>query len=173
MTILEHAQTMIGYKSWADQITWQAITLLPDSELNKQRQTCFGTILSTLNHIYVVDDIFKAHLTGTAHGYSARNTPTSPPPFQLRQSQQEMNHWYQQYVDGLDDARLGEVVEFTFVGGGEGVMTRNEILHHLVNHGSYHRGFVSDMMYQIPAIPPANDLPVYLRDVVHAKTDRL
>lgn len=37
-----------------------------------------------------------------------------------------------------------------FVGGGEGAMSRMEILHHIVNHTTYHRGFVSDMLYQIP-----------------------
>ena len=43
-------------------------------------------------------------------------------------------------------------------------MTREQIVLHVVNHGSYHRGFVSDMMYQVPFVPPANDLPVFLRD---------
>lgn len=35
---------------------------------------------------------------------------------------------------------------------------------HVVNHGTYHRGLVSDMMYQVPAVPKANDLTVYLKD---------
>ena len=47
-------------------------------------------------------------------------------------------------------------------------MSRNEIILHVVNHGTYHRGFVSDMMYQVPAVLPANDLSVYLRDVVYS-----
>src|SRR5256885_7587344 len=37
---------------------------------------------------------------------------------------------------------------FEFVGGGQGAMTREQIVLHVVNHGSYHRGFVSDMMYR-------------------------
>ena len=49
-------------------------------------------------------------------------------------------------------------------GGGNGAMTREEIFLHLVNHATYHRGFVNDMMYQVPAKPPSNDLPVYLRE---------
>jgi uncharacterized damage-inducible protein DinB len=44
-------------------------------------------------------------------------------------------------------------------------MTRGEILLHIVNHTSYHRGFVGDMMYQIPVRAPTTDLPVFLRDV--------
>jgi uncharacterized damage-inducible protein DinB len=34
-----------------------------------------------------------------------------------------------------------------------------------VNHKTYHRGQVADMMYQVPARPPVTDLPVFLRDV--------
>jgi uncharacterized damage-inducible protein DinB len=43
-------------------------------------------------------------------------------------------------------------------------MSRGEILQHLVNHTSYHRGFVAQMIYDVPARPPTTDLTVFLRD---------
>jgi uncharacterized damage-inducible protein DinB len=55
-------------------------------------------------------------------------------------------------------------VRFTLIGGNPGVMTRSEILLHIVNHCTYHRGFVADMFYQVPARPPTTDLPVFLRE---------
>jgi uncharacterized damage-inducible protein DinB len=54
-------------------------------------------------------------------------------------------------------------VHFTLVGGNKGVMTRGEILLHVVNHTTYHRGFVGDLICQVPAQPPTTDLPVFLR----------
>src|SRR5262249_16304753 len=57
-----------------------------------------------------------------------------------------------------------EKVTFTLIGGNQGVMTRGEILLHVVNHTSYHRGFVADLFYQVPARPPTTDLPVFLRE---------
>jgi uncharacterized damage-inducible protein DinB len=65
---------------------------------------------------------------------------------------------------------LLDIVNFRFVDGGTGAMSRSEIILHIVNHGTYHRGLVSDMMYQVPAVPPTNDLTVYLRDVIHSPT---
>jgi uncharacterized damage-inducible protein DinB len=56
-------------------------------------------------------------------------------------------------------------VRFTYVGGGEGVMSCVEIALHLSNHTTYHRGFVADMLYQVPAQPPTTDLTVFIRDV--------
>jgi uncharacterized damage-inducible protein DinB len=49
-------------------------------------------------------------------------------------------------------------------------MTCEQIILHLVNHATYHRGFVGDMMYQARVTPPANDLTVFLRD--HYRIER-
>ena len=155
---------LVRYKAWADELTYTTVMGLPDGEALKPRPTRFGNMVHTLNHVYVVDDIFRHHLEGRRHGYTARNTETTPPVEALWQAVQEMNRWYRDQVDGWSDEDLAEVVRFTFVGGGQGAMTREEIVLHVVNHGTYHRGFVGDMMYQVPFTPPANDLPVFLRD---------
>jgi len=53
-------------------------------------------------------------------------------------------------------------VSFRFIGGGPGAMTRRDILLHVANHGTYHRGNVASMMYQAGTPPPTTDLPVFL-----------
>jgi uncharacterized damage-inducible protein DinB len=83
----------------------------------------------------------------------------------LQSQQKEIDQWYINFVSELEEKDLDEIITFEFVGGGDGEMSVSEIIFHVVNHGTYHRGFVSDMMYQIPLSPPANDYTVYLRDV--------
>jgi uncharacterized damage-inducible protein DinB len=165
MSFKKELLKLLRYKKWANTITFESLSSLPESELFKERETNFKTIVSTLNHVYVVDDIFKAHLTGVSHGYSARNVAVPPSLPDLLHKQQVMDEWYVDFIVSLDESDLDNNITFEFVGGGEGNMSVSDILFHLVNHGTYHRGFVSDMMYQIPAIPPANDLTVYLRDI--------
>ncbi len=133
-------------------------------ELKKERKTTFGNILFTLNHIYVVDNIFKSHLNGVVHGYTKRNTDICPELSEIKDLQTKMDSWLIRYTEQCNEERLQEMIDFEFVGGGQGAMTVLDILQHLVNHGTYHHGFVSDMMYQIPIVPPANDYPVFLRD---------
>ncbi len=152
------------YKAWADELTFPSLLALPVGEVTKERPTNFGTMLKTLNHVFVVDDIFRHHLTGQTHGYSARNTEDTPSLEELFRAQVSMNAWYVDLAAGLSGQEFEEIVTFNFVDGGEGSMTREEMLLHVVNHATYHRGFVNDMMYQVPALPPANDLPVFLRD---------
>ena len=163
--VANQVQMLTRYKAWANKATFEAVSALPEEEITKTRQTLFKTIIHTLNHVYVVDDIFQAHLEGGEHGYTARNTESSPPIDKLWRATQKMDRWYVELADHLSDNELAETISFEFVGGGNGAMTRMDILLHIVNHGTYHRGFVSDMMYQVPARLPANDLPVFLRDI--------
>ena len=154
----------LQYKAWANRKIFDSVLALPEGEAVKQRKTLFGSMVHTLNHVYVVDDIFRHHLNGEPHGYNARNTEETPPLAKLWDRQQEMDEWYLAYGRALSESERQEVVAFDFVDGGNGAMTRDEILLHIVNHGTYHRGFVSDMMYQVPAKAQANDFTVFLRD---------
>jgi uncharacterized damage-inducible protein DinB len=164
MTTLSSARMLARYNAWADKLIYEAVARLPEGEATKPRQSVFKSMLHTLNHIYVINRVFQAHLEGREHGYKARNTETHPPLSELARLQQEVDAWFVAWSDTLGDAALGETVEFEFIGGGQGSMTQGEMLLHVVNHTTYHRGFVADFFYQVPARPPTTDLTVFLRD---------
>lgn len=158
------ARTLTRYNQWANEVIFQAVAKLPEGEATRDRQSLFKNMVHTLNHNYVIDCIFQAHLQAREHGYTARNTPSHPPLDELWRAQQDLDRWYVEWSDALTDTALDEMLAFDFVGGGEGRMTRGEILLHLVNHTSYHRGFVGEMMYKVPVRAPTTDLTVFLRD---------
>ena len=158
------AAMLAHYNAWANRLIFDAVAELPAGEAARERKSLFKNMVHTLNHNYVIDRIWQAHLEGRAHGYAARNTPDHPPLPELWRAQQEIDRWYIDWSGSLSDAALDEKVEFTLIGGNRGVMTRGEILLHVVNHTSYHRGFVADLFYQVPARPPTTDLPVFLRE---------
>jgi len=160
---------LVSYRAWANVIAYDGVEAIPVEELLKPRATTFGNILMTLNHIWVVDDIFRHHLEGRRHAYAFRNTEEIPSLAELRRRAGEMDNWLIEQVRGWSEKDRAEVVNFEFVGGGDGAMTRDEIALHLVNHATYHRGFVGDMLKQVPYFWPANDLTVFLRDVWHPR----
>lgn len=152
------------YAAWADARLFAAIAQLPAGAALAPRPTLFGNMLRTLNHCHVVDLIWQAHLQGRPHGFTALNTEATPAFDQLASAQAAVDDWFVAYAGGLTTAACDEVVEFRFVDGGAGAMSRGDILLHVVNHKSYHRGWVADMFFQDGARPPATDLPVYLRE---------
>ena len=165
MTTTRTIRMLTRYKAWANDLIFSAVSELPYEEAIKQRNTRFGNIVHTLNHVYVIDDVFQAHLQGREHGYTARNTREHPPLDELWRAVRTLDQWYIDYADGLSAEDLDQPIHFNFIGGGEGVMTRNERILHVVNHGTYHRGFVSTLMFEAGVSLASNDLPVFLRDV--------
>jgi uncharacterized damage-inducible protein DinB len=59
-----------------------------------------------------------------------------------------------QFVDGLSDRDVDRVFEYQLFNGQPGASPFWQILHHVVNHGSYHRGQVTTMLRQLGAEPP-------------------
>lgn len=158
------AGLLARYNAWANKLIFDAVAGLPAGEATKKRATLFGNMVHTLNHNYVIDLIWQAHLEGREHGFSARNTEAPPPLEELWRMQQEVDRWYLDWSARQTAASLAEEVRFVLIGGTPGAMARGDILLHVVNHTTYHRGFVADLFYQVPARPPVTDLPVFRRE---------
>jgi uncharacterized damage-inducible protein DinB len=162
------AAMLSRYNAWANRTMIDAVSALPPGEATKERPTLFKTMVGTLNHIYVVNEIWRAHLQGRDHGFTARNLVLHPELEALGREQAAIDAWYVTWADAQTPQTLAETLEFTLIGGNRGAMTRGEILLHVVTHCSYHRGYVADLFPQLARHPPAMDLPVYKRVVAAA-----
>lgn len=156
-------QSLMRYKQWANDLLFTAAAKLTDMELTVSRPIVFGSIIRTLHHTYAMDLVWQAHLQGIEHGFTTRNPGDCPTLETLSVNQRDMDEWYINYVDILSSRDANETVNFTFIGGGAGTMTRKDILLHVVNHGTYHRGNITGMMYECSIEPPTTDYPVFLK----------
>jgi uncharacterized damage-inducible protein DinB len=152
------------YTAWANSLLYATLGEQPEAELTKPRQILFGNLIRTLNHVHTIDLVWQAHLEGRAHGFTTRTPDVQVSLADLRIAQATLDSWYIRYAEEMSERAGEESVKFTFIGGGEGSMTRGDILLHVVNHTTYHRGHIAAMIYQIPAQPPVTDLPVFLRN---------
>jgi uncharacterized damage-inducible protein DinB len=150
--------SLFRYKCWADAELIMEVHKL-DSAAHHSEVLAATRIL---NHIFVVDRIFAAHLSGTKHGYESTNTPGTPKLGVLRQALAESDHWYIDYVAGLNNQALREPLDFVFTDGQHGRMSREEILAHLATHGAYHRGAVGRILTQLAAQPPRDTFTTFL-----------
>lgn len=158
------ARMLADYKRWANQRLFDSLAALPPGEVYKERVSVFKNMIGTLNHIYVVDCIWRAHLEGRGHGFKTSHDLLHPDLAELRLAQKDIDHWYCDWSERQTDASLDKPVGFSFVSGESGIMSAGAILMHVVNHASYHRGWVIQMYFEIPVMPPVTDLPVYLRE---------
>jgi uncharacterized damage-inducible protein DinB len=157
------ARMLARYNAWANRTLFDAVGALPLGEAEKERPTLFRNMVNTLNHLYVVDFIWQSHLLGQDHGIAALNTVLHPALDALRAAQEDIDAWFVAWADRATAETLAQPVRYTLIGGNAGEMSAGAVLLHVVNHTSYHRGFVADLFFQVPARPPLTDLPVYLR----------
>ena len=165
MPKLSTVHRMTAYMAWADDVMLKNAEQLSDAELTAARDTLFKTIAGTFDHTLVVGEIFQAHLEGRNHPHRSRHRSEFLPFPKIAQRLRDMNDYYVGLSRRWSDAELADVITFEFVGGGTGAMTREDILLHLVNHATYHRGFISSLLYPLPKKGSASDLTVFLRDV--------
>jgi uncharacterized damage-inducible protein DinB len=57
------------------------------------------------------------------------------------------------FVDRLCDADVTRVIEFTLLNGTRGASPVWQMVQHVVNHASYHRGQITTMLRQLGAEP--------------------
>ncbi|HUA79971.1 MAG TPA: DinB family protein [Dyella sp.] len=164
MPQLHTLRMLARYRAWADRLLYRTLADVPEHALTATQPIIFGSLLRTLNHVYCMDQVWKAHLQGIPHGFTTRNPEECPAFDVLGSAQAAIDEWYVRYTETLDERACDETIRFTFIGGGEGQMRRGDMLLHVVNHGTYHRGHIAMMMYGLSTSPPTTDLPVFLRE---------
>jgi len=162
MMTSETAVMLARYSDWADQVLFDAMTLLPEGAIYQPSGTLFKSMIGTLNHNLVVDLIWRAHLCGEQHGFSTRRDVLYPQFEELVVQQRKINQWYLDWAGSQTEEQFNERLAFNFVTGQPGNMTRGEMFLHIINHKTYHRGWVSQMFFDAGAKPPQTDLCVYL-----------
>ncbi|MBS0847565.1 DinB family protein [Citrobacter sp. JGM124] len=155
--------TLLKYKRWIDSATLETIKGISAPSCAEKRHL----MLRLMNHIYVVDMIFKANILGQPHGYTALNTPETPSVDDLAVNVAASTDWYIQHVNTMAPADLEKTITFTFVDGGNGEMTAIDMLNHVLFHGAYHRGAIGWLISECGAVPPKDVLTVFLRDHNH------
>lgn len=143
-------QSLFAQKSWANNELFNALAAVTSAAHAADAHTA----IRTLNHIYVVDKIFQAHLMGEPHGYTATNTEETPELDELQFSVAETDAWFKSYTASVTSAQLGERIDFRFTDGDAGTMSREEMLLHVITHGAYHRGNVGQVLKSISVVPP-------------------
>ncbi len=143
-------QSLFAQKAWANNELFNVVA----SVTAQEHSSSVHSAIRMLNHIYVVDRIFRAHLLGEQHGYQKTNTDDTPDVSELQFAAAETDAWYEEYVADIAQEKLDEMIKFDFTDGDSGTMSREEMLYHVITHGSYHRGNVGQILKFISVAPP-------------------
>jgi uncharacterized damage-inducible protein DinB len=148
----------LRYKAWADRRTLDAV-----AEIDAQRfPSAMAFARQQLNHMVRVEEIFRARLLGTEEPHSSTNSQVVPELADLSKRIAASNEWLQSYARSASPAQLQESIRFSFTDGKPGLLSREEVIFHVVNHGSYHRGAIGHALDLASAPRPADTFTVFI-----------
>lgn len=151
----------LRYKAWADRRTLDAVATIDPQSF----PSAAAFARKQLNHMVRVEELFRARLLATPEPHSSTNTEVLPELGELDSRLMASNEWLQNYVDDLTPEHLHEPIYFAFTDGKRGKLSREEVIFHLINHGTYHRGAIGHALDLAHASRPADTFTVFIHSV--------
>jgi len=154
----------VRYNRWATARTLESVRPLEAELLSRDLGASYGGVRGTLTHIYQADKIWLARLFGKPTG----NLAEFQPPAEwdaLEQEWLEILDHYIAWAQALPEGGWDRVVNYRDTKGTPYQSPVWQILAHLTNHDSYHRGQVAAMLRQLGQVPAGSDLILYYRSL--------
>jgi uncharacterized damage-inducible protein DinB len=156
-------QTMIDYHYWARDRVLAAVEPLSRDQYEKDLGNSFKSIRDTLAHLYGAEVVWYERW----HGRAMRALPADgfADLLALKTAWHDHERKMRAFVDGLTDADVDRIIEYTLFSGAAGATPIGQMVQHVVNHASYHRGQVTTMLRQLGAQPAKMmDMIAYYRE---------
>jgi uncharacterized damage-inducible protein DinB len=157
----EVVRSHIGYSAWASGLLVDATGGLTHEELTRDFETADKSVLGTLVHVFGADRLWFARLKG-----EPANRFLTDVDYQLSVLQNDWPALYGQWKEwaaGLTDEAAGADVTYHDMAGKSWREPLGQLVLHVVNHGTHHRGQVSGFLRTMGYVPPKLDLVYYYR----------
>jgi uncharacterized damage-inducible protein DinB len=155
---------LVDYNYWARNRVLAAAAALGAGDYTREITSSFPSVRDTLVHTFSAEWVWLERWRGTS--------PTAPLAFDdypdlatLTPAWHALEAGFRSHVAGRGDAGLTDVVDYRLMSGQPGRSVFWQMVQHVVNHGSYHRGQVVTMLRQLGAAPPKSmDLITFYRE---------
>jgi uncharacterized damage-inducible protein DinB len=160
-----HFEMLARYNQWANSRLYAMAARLPDEGYRKNVGAYFGSLHRTLNHLLTADRIWMRRLTGTGDHPNQLDAILFDDLPSLRTARQAEDVRIMAFVEGLGEADLHKQWDYQTLNGSPQRQPMDEILAHLFNHQTHHRGQAHTVLTVLGvAEPDPLDLLLMLRE---------
>jgi uncharacterized damage-inducible protein DinB len=160
---LEALRNHIDYTAWATARLVGAAGTLSAEELTRDFNTADRSVLGTLVHVFAADRVWLGRIHGN-------------PPARFLDPERDMHvtvlqtDWpallakWKEWAAALTDESSRAKISYKDLKGNPYSTPAWQIILHVVNHGTHHRGQVSGFLRSLGHTPPPLDLIAYYRE---------
>ncbi|MBS2967988.1 damage-inducible protein DinB [Metabacillus sp. KIGAM252] len=148
-----HPKKLYEYNAWAHQRILGHLKTLPQDIFHKEIKSTFPSVSATMTHIYVTEYLWLQALEGkemAAAMEAAGKLREELGELSLDEIEKEfieITAQFQSFFNLNPDLEKKIMLNNPFAGERETSLA--EIIFHIINHGTYHRGNISAMLHQL------------------------
>ena len=161
----EDFRLLYDYNSWANHRTLDACAQLTEDQFTRDMGSSFRSVRDTLVHVMLVEWLWLERW----HGRSPNSFPPTsdfPTLDSVRARWAEINTDLRDYIASLTPEEVQRVVHHKTTAGVPYSHPLWQMLQHLANHGTYHRGQITTLLRQLGAKATGTDLITFYRECV-------
>lgn len=154
-------RTHVDYTAWASQRLVQAASHLSNEELTRDFKSANHNVLGTLVHVFAADRLWLARVENATYPEFVTEADHNLAVLQ--------NDWpllygrWKQWAAGISEEKAAAAISYSDLKGRPWTQPLWQLVLHVVNHGTHHRGQVSGFLRALGRTPPSVDLVNYYR----------
>ena len=154
-------QDLLAYSAWSSRRLVEAAAQLPFEQLTRDFGTADKSVLGTLVHIFAADRLWFARVAGTQPA-----TFISEADYHLTVLQNDWPQVHDQWRDWaarLTPETAAADLSYADMRGNRWQQPIWQVVAHVVNHGTHHRGQAAGFLRSMGQVPPPVDMTVFYR----------
>lgn len=153
----------LEYTTWASARLMDAASKLSGEELARDFGTADASVTGSLAHIFAADRVWMNRIQGNSQP-GAFITPEDRNLTLLQREWPPLLKKWQDWGAVLTDDTVTQVANYHDLKGNPHSTTLWQIVLHVVNHGTHHRGQVAGFLRTMGKVPPPLDLIAFYRE---------
>jgi uncharacterized damage-inducible protein DinB len=155
-------QQFSSYNIWANKLLFGVVSKLSDAQINETIQSSFPSIKLTVKHMWAAEEIWWQRIK------LIENVVVESEKFEGDFNQiiiefGKQSLLWKDWIDNLDEKRLKHVFQYVRKKQSHKMITANMLLH-LFNHATLHRGQIITMLRQMGVTKiPSTDFSTYVQ----------
>ncbi len=159
---LHDIKELFLYNTWANNKMFEAVSQLSDEQYYTDMKSGQGGIHGTLTHIVAGQKMWLSRWKGTPDNNLL--TPNEIPTLNdLTTAWEQVTLDTNQYLNGFTEENIHQSLTVTNTKGMTFTFTYAQMMQHIINHSTFHRGQLATLIRQLGIRPPQTDLIAYYR----------
>jgi uncharacterized damage-inducible protein DinB len=161
---IENFRLLADYNHWANRRIYAAALAMPEGSYRRATGVFFGSLHGTLNHLLLTDRVWLKRLTGEGDHPKRLDAILFGDRHELARARMAEDARLIRVINGYDDAELALPFSYQTTSGAPQQQALKDILLHLFNHQTHHRGHAHACCSIVTGEePPPLDLLYYQR----------